>query len=255
MQEQEPNNTHLTSFPVSTSPNSHYSEPIDPRRHRQDSPSLERNEPANVDARARDHHLEQHHQVYEPPPIGVDFTGYRIDPHQRPSSRGPPPHPHLPLPSIHESSVRIASSPDSQRTLSPFPGSTSRKRSFSDAQLDKPSTSSTESGRTNRLSSISSILNPTGRISTDDMPIDPSLTGIGQQQQQQQPRRQSQLPQISRPPLAPPPPEIRLRSVAEGDPSGWERTERKARLRREAEQIREMLKAKERELEELGADG
>lgn len=31
--------------------------------------------------------------------------------------------------------------------------------------------------------------------------------------------------------------------------------ERKARLRREAEQIREMLKAKERELEELGDDG
>lgn len=251
MQEQESSNAHLTSFPVSTSPNSHYSEPIDPRHHRQDSPSLELNESVNLDPRARDHHLDQHHHQYDPPPIGVDFTGYQIDPHQRPSSRGPLPHPHLPLPSIHEQSARNASSPDSQRTLSPFPGSTSRKRSFSDAQLEKPSTSSTESGRTNRLSSISSILNPTRRISTDDMPIDPSLSGIGQQP----PRRQPQVPQLPHPSLPPPPPEIRLRNVAEGDPGGRDRMERKARLRREAEQIREMLKAKERELEELGDDG
>lgn len=258
MQEQEPNNAHLTSFPVSTSPNSHYSEPIDPRHHHQDSPSLELNEPVNLDARARDHHLDQHHHQYEPPPIGVDFTGYQIDQQQRPSSRGPPPHPHLPLPSINEPSARNASPPDSQRTLSPFPGSTTRKRSFSDAQLEKPSTSSTERGRTNRLSSISSILNPTRRIHTDDMPIDPSLSGIGQQQ----PIRQSQLPQLPHPPLHPLPPEIRFRDVAEGDPGGWDRMERKARLRREVEQIRETLKtnerelkAKERELEELGGDG
>lgn len=246
MQEPEPNNTHLTSFPVSTSPNSHYSEPIDPRQHRQDSPSLELNESVNLDGRARDHL--DHHQ-YEPPPIGVDFTGYRIDQHQRPSSRGPP-NPHLPLPSIHERSTRNAASRDSQRTLSPFPGSTSRKRSFSDAQLEKPSASSTESGRTNRLSSISSILNPTRRIHTEDVPIDPSLSGIGQQR----PHRQSQI-QLLHPPLAPPPPEIRLQNVAEGDPGGWERTELKARLRREAEHFREMLKAKERELEELSGDG
>lgn len=250
MQEQESNNTHLTSFPVSTSPNSHYSEPIDPRHHPQDSSSLELTESLNLDARARDHHLDQHHHPYDPPPIGVDFTGYQIDQQQRPSSRGPPPHPHLPLPSIHESSARNASSPDSQRTLSPFPGAASRKRSFSDAQLDKPSTSSTESGRTNRLSSISSILNPTRRIHTDDMPIDPSLSGIGQQQ----PRRPPQLPQLPHPPLPPPLPEIRLRNLTEGDPGGWDRMERKAFLRREAEHYREILRAKEKELEDLGAD-
>lgn len=251
MQEQESSNAHLTSFPVSTSPNSHYSEPIDPRHHRQDSPSLELNESVNLDARAREHHLDPQHHQYEPPPIGVDFTGYQIDQQQRPSSRGPPQHPHLPLPSIHEPSARNASSPDSQRTLSPFPASTSRKRSFSDAQLEKPSTSSIESGRTNRLSSISSILNPTRRIHTDDMPIDPSLSGIGQQP----PRRQTQLPQLPHPPHPPPPSEVRLQNVAEGDQRGWNRMELKARLRREAEQIREMLKAKERELEELSGDG
>lgn len=247
MQEQESSNAHLTSFPVSTSPNPHYSEIIDPRHHRQDTPSADFNEPANLDARARDHQRDPPHHQYEPPPIGVDFTGFQIDP-SRSSSRGPQQQPHFPLPSMRDPPAR--SSPDSQRTLSPFPGSSSRKRSFSDAHLERPAASTNESGRTNRLSSISSILNPTRRTPADDMPIDPSLSGIGQQ-----PRRQSQLPQIQHQQLPPPPPEIRLRNVAEGDPGGWDRIELKARLRKEAEHIREMLKAKERELEELGGDG
>ena len=248
MQEQEPNSVHLTSFPVSTSPNSHYSEIVDPRHHRQDTPSADFHESANLDARARDHQRDSQHHQYEPPPIGVDFTGYQIDPRQRPSSRGPQQQPHYPLPSIRDPPAR--SSPDSQRTLSPFPGSSSRKRSFSDAHLEKSGASTNESGRTNRLSSISSILNPTRRAPGDDMPIDPSLSAIGQQ-----PRRQSQILQVQHHQLPPPPPEVRLRNVAEGDPGGWDRLERKARLRREADQIREMLKAKERELEELGGDG
>ena len=83
------------------------------------------------------------------------------------------------------------------------------------------------------------------------MPIDPSLSGIGQPSA----RRQSQLLQLQQHPQLPPlPPEIRLRNVADGDPGGWDRTERKARLRRETEQIRELLRAKEKELEELGGD-
>lgn len=250
MQEQEPSSAHLTSFPVSTSPNSHYSEILDPRHHPHDSPSADFNESANLDVRAHNHPRDPQHNQYEPPPIGVDFTGYQIDPRQRPSSRGPQHQPHFPLPSIRDPSARNPSSPDSQRTLSPFPGSASRKRSFSDAQLEKPIPPANESGRTNRLSSISSILNPTRRVPADDVPIDPSLSGIGQQ-----PRRQSQLPLIQHHQLPPPPPEIRLRNVAEGDPDGWDRIERKARLRREVEQIRETLKAKEREIEELGGDG
>ncbi len=248
--EQESANVHLAAFRVSPSPNSHYSENIDLRRHGQDSPSADLNGSLNHDARSHMDH--QHHHQYEPPPIGVDFTGYQIDQqHQN----------HLSLPGIRDTPVQHPSSPDSQRTLSPFMPTTSRKRSFSDAQLEKPTS---ESGRTNRLSSISSILNPTRRIATDEMPIDPSLSGIGQPPT----RQQSQLPQIQQqqqqqqqqqPAL---PPENRMRNVVEGDPGGWDRWERKARLRREVDQIREIikakereLKAKERELEELGGEG
>lgn len=245
-QEQEPNHAaHLTSFPVSTSPKSHYSENPESRHHRQDSPSVELNDSLNLDVRIRDHHQDYQHQ-YEPAPLGVDFTGYQIE-QPRPPSRGTHQPQNLPLANIHDSSA-IMSSPESQRTLSPFPGAT-RKRSFSDAHIDANKATTAGISRPNRLSSISSILNPTQRVPADDMPIDPSLSAIGQPQ-----RRQTHLPvQPHQQPLAPPP-DIRLRTVVEGDPDNWERMERKARLRREAEQIRDMLKAKEKELEDLGGD-
>lgn len=244
-QEQESNHAaHLTSFPVSTSPKSHYSENPDIRHYRQDSPSMDLNESINLDVRVRDHPHDYQHQ-YEPAPLGVDFTGYQIE-QPRPPSREPHQLQHLPLPSIHDPPA-LMSSPESQRTLSPFPGTT-RKRSFSDAHLDANKASTPEHPRPNRLSSISSILNPTQRTPADDMPIDPSLSAIGQPQ-----RRQPHLPQPQQQQL-PPPPEIRLRTVVDGDPDGRERMERKARLRREAEQIRDMLKAKEKELEDLGGD-
>ena len=240
-QEQE-SNVHLTAFRVSTSPNSHYSESMDLRHHGQDSPSADLNGSGHHEYRQHMDH-QQHH--YDPPPIGVDFTGYQID---------QPHHAHFPLPGIRDPSVRHPSSPESQRTLSPFIPPASRKRSFSDAQLEKPSSSPSESGRTNRLSSISSILNPTRRQPADDMPIDPSLSGIGQLP----PRQSSQLPHIPPQHQQPHP----IPSENRGDPGGWDRRERKARLRREAEQLREILKAnerelkaKERELEELGGEG
>ena len=240
-QEQE-SSVHLTAFRVSTSPNSHYSENIDLRHHAQDSPSADLNGSGHNEYRQHMDH-QQHH--YEPPPIGVDFTGYQID---------QPHHAHLSLPGIRDPSVRHPSSPESQRTLSPFIPSASRKRSFSDAQLEKPSSSPSESGRTNRLSSISSILNPTRRQHADDMPIDPSLSGIGQLP----PRQSSQLQHIPSQHQQP----HSITSENRGDPGGWDRRERRARLRREVEQLREVLKAnerelkaKERELEELGGEG
>ena len=249
-QEQEPSHAaHLTSFPVSTSPESHYSESHEIRHHQLDSPSLDPNEPINLDVRIRDHQ-QDYRPRYEPALLGVDFTGYQIE-QARPSSRGPhqpQQQHHLPLPSIHDPSAS-GSSPDSQRTLSPFPRST-RKRSCSDAQLDPHNNASTpESTKPNRLSSISSILNPTQRPAADEMPIDPSLSTIGQQQ-----RQQPHLTQLPHHPQLPPPPDIRLRNAGDGDPGGWDKTERKARLRREAEQIREMLRAKEKELEGLDGD-
>lgn len=240
-QEQE-SSVHLTAFRVSTSPNSHYSENMDLRHHTQDSPSADLNGSGHHEYRQHMDH-QQHH--YDPPPIGVDFTGYQID---------QPHHAHLPLPGIRDPPVRHPSSPESQRTLSPFIPSASRKRSFSDAQLEKPSSSPSESVRTNRLSSISSILNPTRRQPADDMPIDPSLSGIGQLP----PRKSSQIPHIPTQHQQP----HSITSENRGDPGGWERRERRARLRREAEQLREILKAnerelkaKERELEELGGEG
>lgn len=244
-QEQEANHAaHLTSFPVSASPKSHYSENPELRHYRQDSPSMDLSESINLDVRVRDYPQDyQHH--YEPAPLGVDFTGYQIE-QPRPSSRGPHQPQHLPLPSIHDQPA-LRSSPESQRTLSPFPGST-RKRSFSDAHLDAHKASTPENSRPNRLSSISSILNPTQGASADDMPIDPSLSAIGQPQ-----RRQPHVPQPQQQQI-PQPPEIRLRAAILGDPDGRERMERKARLRREAEQIRDMLKAKEKELEDMGED-
>lgn len=250
-QEQE-SSVHLTAFRVSTSPNSHYSENMDLRHHGQDSPSADLNGSGHHEYRQHMDH-QQHH--YDPPPIGVDFTGYQID---------QPHHAHFPLPGIRDPSVRHPSSPESQRTLSPFIPPASRKRSFSDAQLEKQSSSPSESGRTNRLSSISSILNPTRRQPADDMPIDPSLSGIGQLP----PRQSSQLPHIPpqhQQPHSIPPQHQQPHSIPSenrGDHGGWDRRERKARLRREAEQLREVLKAnerelkaKERELEELGGEG
>jgi len=51
-------------------------------------------------------------------------------------------------------------------------------------------------------------------------------------------------------------PEVRSRSVGNGDPGGWgEREVRRARLRREVEEMREAVRRKEREIEELDGEG
>ena len=249
-QEQDPTHAaHLTSFPASSSPRTQFPEALELRHSQQDSPGRDFNESTNLDVRTRDHQSDYHHQ-YEPSQLGVDFTHYQIDQHLRPSSQGPQEHNHLPLPNVYDTSA-LAPSPEPSRTLSPFPGAT-RKRSFSDAQYDQTKPATPDETRPNRLSSISSILNPTQRSSVDDAMIDPSLSSLSQQQQ----RRQSQLPQIQHS-AHPPPPDIRLRNVTDGDPGGWNpsRAEKKARLRREAQEIRETLRAKERELEELEGDG
>lgn len=51
-------------------------------------------------------------------------------------------------------------------------------------------------------------------------------------------------------------PEVRSRSVGNGDPGGWgEREVRRARLSREVEEMRAVLRRKEREIEELDGEG
>ncbi len=241
-QEPDPNHApHLTSFPVSASPNPHFPDHLE-ARHQQDSPARDSTDSMPSDIRTQ---LEYSAQ-YEPHPLGVDFTGYRIDQQRRPSSRGPPDHNHLALPSIHEPSS-LVSSPELHRTLSPYVG-TSKKRSFSDAQLNQPKATTPDSPRPNRLSSISSLLNPAQRPAADDTMIDPSLSSMGQPQ-----RRHSDLPQMPNNQLTHPP-DIRLCSPVEGDPGGNDKTEKRARLRREAQELRDRLRAKEKELDELEHD-
>ena len=85
------------------------------------------------------------------------------------------------------------------------------------------------------------------------MPIDPNLSGIGPQQQpllhrHSHPESQPQRYQL-------PPPNDGPRQSTSSDPGGWELKEKKAKLRMDMEQMRLELRAKERELEELGGDG
>ncbi|KAF9894676.1 putative electron transfer flavoprotein subunit [Aspergillus nanangensis] len=95
------------------------------------------------------------------------------------------------------------------------------------------------SSQTTRLSSISSILNPNTRHHSESR-LDPSLAAMSRQPQPQpQPSHQVGIAPPSQP----------LPGVTELD--GF-RDDRRAKLQREAEEMREMLRAKERELAELG---
>lgn len=238
---------HVTSFPVSASPNPHFPDHLE-TRHQPDSPGPDLNESMPVDVR----HQGEYHAPFEPHPLGVDFTGYRIDQQRRAPSRGPLEPAHLSLPSIHEpSSAALDASPELQRTLGPYTGP-SKKRSFSDAQLNQPTSATPDSPRPNRLSSISSLLNPAHRSVTDDTVIDPSLSSISPP-----PRRHSHMPHMhvhnnNNPPTHPP--DIRLRSPVEDDPGGEDRAEKRARLRRELQELRNQLREKEKELSELGEE-
>ncbi|KAL8699289.1 MAG: hypothetical protein Q9224_001477 [Gallowayella concinna] len=187
----------------------------------------------------RDQHMDQQPQ-FDPPPI--DFTGYQID-RQRQAST---PSQHLPPPSFYDQSS--TSQPESQNRLSPFPSSKIRKRSHSNAEHDEPAPPTPDSARANRLSSISSILNPTQR--QENVPIDPSLSVLGQQAS-----RQSQVvPRESQQDHQEPSSDQTPRRQSQIDAS-QQLAQRKAKLRQEADEMRAMLRAKERELEELDGEG
>ncbi|KAL8846730.1 MAG: hypothetical protein Q9221_008204 [Calogaya cf. arnoldii] len=179
-----------------------------------------------------------HQPQYDPPPI--DFTGFQIDRQKQAYSQ---PQQHLPPPNFYDHSS--SSQPDTQNRLSPFPSSNGRKRSYSNADHDELLP---ESARTNRLSSISSILNPTQHH--DDMPLDPSLALLGQQA-----LRQSQMPRESyQPRQQEHPSDQNLNGSGNVDVS--ERiSQRKAKLRQEVDEIRAVLRIKERELEDLDGEG
>ncbi len=236
--------------PLDLRPNpGHLDSPEVRNRQRIDS-SMDPNSPSNLALRHHDRQMEHKHQ-HDPPPIGVDFTGYQLDQRQdqrrRPSSH---PQQHLPsLSSIHDTSNQL-SDPLAYSRLSPLPGSSSRKRSYDNSERDEPSPSTPHNSGAKRLSSISSLLNHP-QSASEDLPIDPNLSSISQNQQ---PLHRHSHPdsQPQRYQLPPPTPDSRgPRQSTSSDPGGWELRERRARLRREADQMREMLRLKEKELEEL----
>lgn len=204
------------------------------------SPQAARDGSMSVEGRSREQYMDQQSQ-YEAPPI--DFTGYQIERQRQFSTqsqqRNSPPNPHEQV---------FGSQPENHGRLSPFQSSHTRKRSYSNTDQDDSVAPLYENGRANRLSSISWILNPTQR--RDDMPIDPSLSLLGQQALRQSQTAQHQPPQ--QPP--PSPSDERPRRPSNVDADEW-LAQRKAKLRQEADEIKEMLRAKEREIEELDGEG
>ncbi len=241
MQENVHNNQQHPSFDTGNIPDGRYFEPEEVQNHQGPHGTRE----VNPDTHPQDQYMDDQAH-YEAPPI--DFTGYQINRDRHASIHSqqldPPP------PNAHEQT--FASQPESSNRLSPFQSSHTRKRSYSNTESDNDPISPPsqqqqhESTRANRLSSISSILNPTQQR-REDMPIDPSLSLLGQQA-----LRQSQAtPQQSHPP---PPNGRDAHRPSNADVGDWT-AQRKAKVRLEVDQMREMLRAKERELEELDGEG
>ena len=216
--------------------------------------------PLELEIRQRDRETERGHH-YEPRPIGVDFTGYELDqrneqtrgrrpsPQTHPQQRIPSQQRQLPpLPAIHDHSLH-PSDAESHSRLSPIPTSSSRKRSHSNASRGSRDPSPSRPGGT-RLSSISSILNhPQESSAMHEMPIDPNLSKLpAHLQQHRHPTPLSQVEVFSQPPA---PQSQPSHHSASSDPGNYEVQQKKERMRREAEAMREALAAKERELAEL----
>ena len=216
--------------------------------------------PLDLEIRRRDRETERGHQ-YEPRPIGVDFTGYELDQRhdqvrgRQPSSQA---HPQQRIPSqqrqlpplsaIHDSSLHLSDA-DPHSRLSPIPTSSTRKRSHSNASRSSRDPSPSRPGGA-RLSSISSILNhPQQSSAMQELPIDPNLSTLpAHLQQHRHPTPLSQGETFSQPSTQ----QSQLpRHSTSSDPGNYDVQQKKERMRREAEAMREALVAKERELAEL----
>ena len=240
-QDHLPEQANAPPLPTSVSP-----EPS-PIPHTEPNPSFQETSPetsldrsTNLGFRPR-----EPSSTYEPP--SIDFTGYQ---HNR-SSYSPQRTQETHLQGVHPP-MRFPSPGQTQSPRSLIDDSDqSRKRSFSMAEgthADNLDPSPDGSSRSNRLNSISSLLNPTKATSTDDSMIDPDLT---------RPKSYTTNRENS---ILPTTPEDRSRQIEhQEDPGGGrlldddvrEKSARKQRLMREAETIRDQLRAKERELEEL----
>ncbi|KAL1997818.1 hypothetical protein VTN02DRAFT_691 [Thermoascus thermophilus] len=224
--------------------------PVGPARGQEDRRRHLSSEHLNSTGRISPH-AAPHPFTLAPPPI--DFTGYGSTsislPHHPPPPRllepdrmgasNPPANPQF----------ASRSSPPRQGLLA-APSGNPKKRSIADtASTDSASIPTTLEPGSNqlppimsssnppppaRLSSISSLLNHTD--TPEGSRVDPSLSAHG--------RPQPQLPQPQ--PQHPPPGQLRNLTDRESY-----KAERRAQLQREAEEMREALRAKERELAEL----
>lgn len=214
-------------------------------------------------------HIYQPSRVAAPPP--VDFTNYGSSnivtlPHHPPPPQQQQPHNVFdnarpiqseqlpggsrPLPSInHPSNPKKRALPDSESSTLPE----SRPSIPTSAHLPpiNPAGASSSSNPA-RLSSISSLLNHTDRAHENSR-IDPALTTHNPMQQQHQ--HQHHAPRSfspSRPSAsASPTPAFSQPHTANVQESEQVKAGRRAQLQREAENMREALRAKERELAEL----
>ena len=251
--------------PLDLRPNPLVNESLEVHDDRRISSGMHPNHSPNSDPRNQRPSIDQQ---YDPPPIGVDFTGFQLDNRNRCPSIHPHQQPQPPnrFPSVANLDLTVApSETESSARLSPF--SASRKRSHSIPERSSPSPSTVNNDKPPRLSSISAILNAPQQNSTvEDVFIDPNLSTLPPQLQQH--RHSTPLPHLQHALYHDQQHHLLLQAQAQGttqrekprqstssDPGGWELIDKKTRLRKEAEQMRELLRSKERELEELERNG
>ena len=187
--------------------------------------------------------------------LGVDFTGFQLK--SNPTQTTPQPSQQLPpVSTLDPDAWQRLSERDSSQGLPPMP--TSRKRSHSFTQKSSPATvaSSVEDANRPRLSSISQILNEPQQTSTvEEVAIDPHLSTLPPHlQPQRQPTHHTQ--QLASATIAQGHihrVEIGLKAVP-AENTSHEYGGKMSRLKREADQMRELLRSKEREIQEMQQD-
>ena len=108
--------------PLDLRPNPGHLESPEVRNRQRIDASMDPNSPSNLALRQHEQHIEQHHveqhhveqHHYEPPPIEVDFTGYRLDQRQD-NRRRPSSHPQNIFPLYRASTTPLYNLPTPSR--------------------------------------------------------------------------------------------------------------------------------------------
>ncbi|MCJ1435573.1 putative electron transfer flavoprotein subunit [Xylographa pallens] len=182
--------------------------------------------------------------------IPTDFTGFGRPPSMSPDTYSQERMRNLRFSSPYNPPMLIPSLQTSPASQSSKPEAT-RKRSFAAAEGTSGLEATPDSARPNRLSSISSILNPAQQSgkSTDDIIMDTSYqrSNSSQPQYRNQPYNSMSTSEQRWRPLD--------YEESGGAVTDLEKSTRKAKLKREADEMRQMLEAKEKELQELDGEG